>query len=172
MIRDRTFYYVAGEQEGAHSDDSSLISPSVASEVNAVLGTGAFPRIATRTINPDLFRTARSETEISGRLDHHLNNNQSLLLKYALTNNREVGDAFHNGGLIDPSGRGSSFIEDQGVTGSLTSILSQKALNSLRLQVSTRRAVLRTSDQFGPEIVVAGLLDFGRPYEGNPQRSP
>ena len=170
IIRNRTFYYVAGEQEGAHADDSSLISPPVAREINGVLGAGEFPNIAIRTINPDLFRTARDETEISGRLDHHLNDKHSLLLKYALTNNREVGDAFHNGGLVDPSGRGSSFIEDQGITGSLTSILSTNALNSLRFQVSTRRAVLRTGDQVGPEIVVAGLVDFGRSYDGNGRR--
>lgn len=170
IIHDRTFYYVAGEQEGAHGDDISLISPSVASEVNGVLGSGAFPRIAVRTINPYLFRTTRGETEISGRLDHHINNNQSLLLKYALTNNREVGDAFNNGGLIDPSGRGSSFIEDQGVTGSFTSILGKNAFSSLRFQISTRRAVLQTGDQVGPEIVVAGLVEFGRPYEGNDRR--
>src|SRR5215469_1918628 len=170
IIHDRTFYYVAGEQEGAHGDDSSLISAPVAAAINSLLSSGAFPGIATRSVNPDLFRTARGETEVSGRLDHHLNNNQSLLLKYALTNSREVGDAFHNGGLIDPSGRGSSFIVDQGVTGSLTSILRQNAVNSLRFQVSTRRAVLRTSDQIGPEIVVAGLVDFGRPYEGNDRR--
>lgn len=170
IIRDRTFYYVAGEQEGAHADDSSLISLSVARAINGVLASGEFPSIATRTINPDLFRTARGETEISGRLDHHLNDSQSLLLKYALTNSREVGDAFFDGGLVDPSGRGSSFIEDEGVTGSLTSILSPSALNSFRFQVSTRRAVLRTGDQVGPGIVLAGLVDFGRPYNGNDRR--
>ncbi|HST10697.1 MAG TPA: TonB-dependent receptor [Terriglobales bacterium] len=170
IVRSRTFYYFAGEQEGAHGDDSSLISPTVASEVNGVLGAGAFPRIATRTINPELFRTARAETEVSGRLDLHIADKHSLLLKYALTNNREVGDAFNTGGLVDPSGRGSSFIEDQGVTGSLTSILSNTALNSFRFQVSTRRAVLRTADQTGPEISIAGLVDFGRPYDGNDRR--
>jgi len=170
IVRDRTFYYVAGEQEGAHGDDSSLISPSVASAINGVLGSGAFSRIATRAINPALFRTARGETEVSGRLDHHIGDKHSLLLKYALTNNREVGDAFNTGGLVDPSGRGSSFIEDQGVTGSLTSILSNNALNSVRFQVSTRRAVLRTADQIGPEISIAGLVDFGRPYDGNDRR--
>jgi hypothetical protein len=170
IVRDRTFYYVAGEQEGAHGDDSSLISPSVATAINGLLGSGMFPAIATRIINPDLFRTARGETEISGRLDHHLNNNESVLLKYAMTNNREVGDAFNTGGLVDPSGRGSSFIEDQGVTGSLTSILSNNALNSIRFQVSTRRAVLKTGDQVGPEIAVAGLVAFGRPYQGNDRR--
>jgi outer membrane receptor protein involved in Fe transport len=170
IIRERTFYYLAGEQEGAHGDDSSLIPSSVAGTINGILGSGAFPRISTRAINPAVFRVARAETEVSGRLDHHLGNKHSLLLKYALTNNREAGDAFNNGGLVDPSGRGSSFVEDQGVTGSLTSVLSDNALNSVRFQVSTRRAVLRTADQIGPEVSIAGLVDFGRPYDGNGAR--
>lgn len=170
IVRDHTFYYVAAEQEGAHGDDSSLISSSIAGPINGVLGSSAFARIATRTINPDLFRTARGETEISGRLDQHIADKHSLLLKYALTNNREVGDAFNTGGLVDASGRGSSFIEDQGVTGSLSSILSSNALNSVRFQLSTRRAVLRTADQAGPGISIAGLIDFGRPYDGNDTR--
>jgi hypothetical protein len=69
IVGNRTFYYVAGEQEGAHRDDSSLISPSVASAINGVLDSGAFPRITTRAINPELFRIARAETEVSGRLE-------------------------------------------------------------------------------------------------------
>ena len=170
IIPGRTFYYFAGEQEGAHGDDSSLIPPSLAGMINSILGLGAFPRISTRAINPAVFRVARAETEVSGRLDHHLGNKHSLLLKYAFTNNREAGDAFNTGGLVDPSGRGSSFIEDQGLTGSLTSVLSNNALNSVRFQVSTRRAVLRTADQIGPEINIAGLVDFGRHYDGNDTR--
>jgi hypothetical protein len=170
IIRDRTFYYVAGEQEGAHGDDSSLISPSIASAVNGVLGSAAFPNLAVRFINPNIFRIAHAETELSGRLDHQIADKHSLLVKYVFTNNREVGDAFNTGGLVDPSGRGSSFIEDQGVTGSLTSVLSNAALNSVRFQVSTRSAVLKTTDQIGPEISIAGLVDFGRPYDGNGKR--
>lgn len=170
IVRDQTFYYVAGEQEGAHGDDSSLISPSVATVINGVLGSGGFSRIAVRAVNPDLFRTARGETELSARLDHHLTAKHSFFLKYALTNSREVGDAFNVGGLVDPSGRGSSFIEDQGVTGAITSILSNNVINSARFQVSTRRAVLRTGDQTGPGISIAGLVEFGRPYDGNGRR--
>src|SRR4030081_409111 len=170
VIRGRTFYYLAGEQEGAHGDDSSLIPPSVAGAINGILGSGAFPRIATRAINPAQFHVARAETEVSGRLDHQIASKHSLLLKYALTNNREAGDAFNTGGLVDPSGRGSSFIEDQGVTGSLISVLSNNALNSVRFQVSTRRAVLKTTDQIGPEISIAGLVEFGRSYDGNDKR--
>src|SRR5215475_11599993 len=37
IVRSRTFYYIAGEQEEAHGDDSSLISPSVANTVNSGL---------------------------------------------------------------------------------------------------------------------------------------
>jgi outer membrane receptor protein involved in Fe transport len=170
IVRDRTFYYVAGEQEGAHGDDSSLISSSVANTINGLLGSGVFPRITTRAINPGLFRTERAETEVSGRLDQHIVNRHSLLLKYSLTNNRETGDAFNTGGLVDPSARGSSFIEDEGIAGSLTSILSNQALNSVRFQVSTRRAVLRTTDPTGPGIAIAGLVDFGRSYDGNGRR--
>lgn len=170
VVHDRTFYYVAGEQEGAHGDDSSLISPSVATAVNGVLASGAFSRVGVRALNPDLFRTARGETELSARLDHHLSARNSFFLKYAATNSREIGDAFNTGGLVDPSGRGSSFIDDQGVTGSLTSILSNTAINSVRFQVSTRRAVLKTADQTGPGVSIAGLVDFGRPYYGNQRR--
>ena len=170
IVRNRTFYYVAGEQEGAHGDDSSLISPSVASLINGLLGSGAYPRLAVRAIIPELFRIARAETELSGRLDHHIGDKHSLLLKYTFTNNREEGEAFNTGGLVDPSGRGSSFVEDQGVTGSVTSVLSNTALNSARFQLSTRRAVLKTTDQIGPEISIAGLVDFGRPYDGNGKR--
>src|ERR1700681_1578994 len=170
MVRGRTFYYVAGEEEGAHSDDSSLIPPLVASAINNLLGSGAFPKIAIRSINPGLFHVARAETEFSGRLDDQISSKHSLLLKYALTNNREAGDAYNTGGLVDPSGRGSSFVQDQGVTGSLTSVLTDNALNSLRFQLSTRRALLRTTDQIGPEISIAGLVDFGRPYDGNGKR--
>jgi hypothetical protein len=170
IVRGRTFYYFAGEQEGAHGDDSSLISPSVASAINNLLDSGAFPKIATRSINAALFHVARAETEFSGRLDHQIGSKHSLLLKYALTNNRETGDAFNTGDLVDPSGRGSSFVEDQGVTGSLTSVLGNNAVNSVRFQVSTRRAVLRSTDQIGPAISIAGLVDFGRPYDGNDKR--
>src|ERR1700687_1836984 len=69
IVRGRTFYYFAGEQEGAHGDDSSLISPSVASAINALLGSGAFPRIATRAVNPARFHVGRGVTEGWGGLD-------------------------------------------------------------------------------------------------------
>jgi hypothetical protein len=36
--------------------------------------------------------------------------------------------------------------------------------------LATRHAVLRTNEPFGPEIEIAGLVTFGRPYAGNSER--
>jgi hypothetical protein len=169
-VPNRTFYYVAAEQEHARGDDSSLISPAVADTVNQALRSGDFPRLPVRALNPGLFPVERAETEASVKLNHQITNRHALVLKYALTNNREVGDAFNTGGIVDPSGRGSSFTEDQGLTGSLDSVPSSTAINALGWQVSTRRAVLRTAEQAGPGIDIAGLVQFGRPYAGNSRR--
>ncbi len=43
-------------------------------------------------------------------------------------------------------------------------------VNDLRFQLATRRVALRTNDQAGPEIDINGLINFGRPHEGNSRR--
>ena len=113
---------------------------------------------------------SRAETEAAGKLDHRLTKNTSLMLRYAFTNNQESGDAFNTSGLIDASGRGSSYTSDNALAGSLTTVLGSDAVSDFRFQVATRHAVLRTNQPFGPEIDIAGLVTFGRPYAGNSER--
>jgi hypothetical protein len=171
IIRNRTFYYFAGEQERSRGDDSSLIAAGVASTINALLSSGAYPRLSTRQLNPNTFHVERAETEASGKLDHQINARHSLLLKYAFTNNREVGDTFNVSGLVDPSGRGASFTRDQGLTAAVNSILSASVVNNAAIQVSRRTQVLRSTDQAGPGIQIAGDAEFGRPFSGNSHRT-
>ncbi len=170
VIKNRTFYYAAIEQEHYRGQSSADISPGVALAINAFLATGAYPRLSTRQIATHFFPVARAETEAAGRLDHQLKENTSLMLRYAFTNNKESSDAFNTTGLVDASGRGSSFTSDQSLSGSLTSVYGSEAVGDLRFQASTRRAVLRTNDSLGPEIVIAGLADIGRPYGGTSAR--
>jgi hypothetical protein len=92
------------------------------------------------------------------------------MLRYTFTNNKESGDAFNTSGLIDASARGSSFTSDNALSGSLTTVLGSEAVSDLRFQAATRHAVLRTNEPFGPEIDIAGLVTFGRPYAGNSER--
>jgi hypothetical protein len=138
--------------------------------LNAFLATGAFPGLATRQITTAFSPIARAETEAAGKLDHQLTKNTALMVRYTFTSNKEAGDAFDTNGLIDASARGSGFTSDNALSGSFTTVLGSEAVSDLRFQAATRHAVLRTNDPFGPEIDIAGLVTFGRPYAGNSER--
>ena len=141
---------MAAEQEHNRGQNGSDIDPTAASTINAFLATGAFPGLATRQITTNFFPISRAETEAAGKLDHQLTKNTSWMLRYAFTNDRESGDAFNTGGLIDLSARGSSFMSDSALSGSLTTVLSSEAVSDFRFQAATRHAVLRTNGIFRP----------------------
>ena len=170
LVKDRTFYYAAFEQEYKQGQGDSDINPSLISGINEFLSTQAFPRLGIRQLTPGFFPLARAETEASAKVDHQISGRNSLMLRYAFTNNREASDAFNTDGLTDPSARGSSFTEDHALVGSLTSLFSPRSVNELRFQPATRRVTLRTNQQSGPEIEIVGLADFGHPYAGNNRR--
>jgi hypothetical protein len=170
IVKDRTFYYFAVEQEHNRGQNSSDIDPNVASAINALLSTGAFPNLVTRQITTGFFPISRAETEAAGRLDHQITKSTSLMLRYAFTNNREASDAFNTGGLFDASARGSSFTSDNALSGSLTTIYGSQGVGDLRFEAATRHAVLRTNEGLGPEIDIAGLATFGQPYGGSSER--
>ena len=170
VVKNRTFYYAAIEQEHNRGQSGSDIDPGIAAAINTALATGAFPGLATRQITTGFFATSRAETEVAGRLDQQLTKNTSLMLRYAFTNNKEAGDAFNAGGLADASARGSSFTSDNALSGWLTTVFGSEAVGDLRFQAATRRAVLRPNDAVGPEIDIAGVASFGRLYAGTSQR--
>jgi hypothetical protein len=170
IVKDRTFYYAAVEQEHNRGQNGSDIDPAVALTINSFLAAGAFPGLATRRITTNFFPISRAETEAAGKLDHELTKSTSLMLRYAFTNNREAGDAFNTSGLEDASARGSSFIADNALSGSLTTVYGSDAVGDLRFQAATRHAVLRPTESSGPEIDIAGVVDFGRPYGGLSER--
>ena len=170
IVKDRTFFYAAAEQEHNRGQIGSDLDPTVVSTINSFLGTGAFPGLATRQIATGFSPTARAETETAGKLDQQLTRNTPLMLRYTFTNNKESGDAFNTNGLLDASARGSGFTSDNALSGALTTILGSQAVSDVRFQAATRLAVLRTNKPFGPEIDIAGLVTFGRPYNGNSNR--
>jgi outer membrane receptor protein involved in Fe transport len=170
VIKDKTFYYAALEQEHNRGQIGSDIDSTVASTINAFLATGAFPGLATRQITTAFSPIARAETEAVGKLDHQLTKNNTLMLRYVFTNNKESGDAFNTSGLVDASARGSTFTSDNALSGSLTTVLNSEAVSDLRFQAATRHVVLRTNEPFGPEIDIAGVVTFGLSYVGNSER--
>src|SRR6202521_1160376 len=170
VVTDKTFYYAAVEQEHNRGQIGSDIDPTAASTINAFLTTGAFPGLATRQITTAFSPIARAEAEAADKLDDQLTKNTALMLRYTFTNNKESGDAFNTNALIDASARGSSFTSDNALACCPTTVLGSEAVSDLRFQGATRHAVLRTNEPFGPEIDIAGLVTFGRPYAGNSKR--
>jgi len=170
LIKDRAFYYTAFEQERTRTESGSDLDPGTVSAINQFLSGGAFPRLTTRRIATGFFPVTRAETEVSGKINHQFNERRSAMLRYAFTNNREAGDSFNTSGLTDASARGSSFTADHALVGSFVSLIGEKAVSDLRFQVATRRVALRANEQVGPEIDINGLINFGRPYEGNSRR--
>jgi hypothetical protein len=171
IVKDKTFFYAGFEQEHNRSQDDSFIAPALRSVVNQILADSAFPGLATDQIADQFFPTSRAETEASGKLNHQLTQANSFMLRYAFTNNREAGEAFNTAGWTDASARGSAFTKDHAVVGSLTTVFNPQSIGDLRFQIADRQVVLRTNDAAGPGITIAGLLQFGRPYDGNGLRS-
>jgi hypothetical protein len=165
--KNRTFFYTAFEQEHTRTQESSDISTAALDEINGALRTGVLPEFPRRQISSDLFPVTHAETEASGKLNHQLSDRQSLMLRYAFTNNREAGDAFNTSALNDFSSRGSSFTRDHALVGSLVSLFATNVVNDARLQLASRQVTLRTTDQSGPGVEIAGIATLGRPYGGN-----
>jgi len=171
--RDKTFYYVAGEQEMAHGEDANDLNPSTLKAINAAIAN--YSPLHHLVLEPGFFPTTDQETELSARLDHVLSPRESISARYAFTNGRNVNDAFNTDEQADFSARGSSFIADNSLNTTLSSTLSETLLNNVSFELAQRRAVERTALASGPGIQrpgiqIAGLVYFGTPYSGNSRR--
>lgn len=165
--RNRAFYYLAAEQEYARGEEASGIGPQQAAIIdNALRQMGPLRGFR---LHQGFFPTTNQETEFSVRTDRVLKTGH-WMLRYALTNNRAVNDAFNLDDLCDLSTRGSSFVSDNSIQGAWDKVLSPQILNQFGFELSQRHAVLRTDSSSGPGIVVAGIAQFGTPYAGNSQR--
>lgn len=165
--KDRLFYYVAAEQEMARGEDAGDFNGSSAAAINAALGQSG-PRRGFH-LQQGFFPTTNEETELSGRFDRASAAN-NMMLRYALTNNRSVNDAFGTDDLTDLSSRGSAFYNDNSINGSWTHTFSPQQLNLLSYEVSQRRVDLRTTSAQGPGIIIPGIARFGTPFTGNSRR--
>ena len=168
LQKDKTFFYVAAEQEIAHGEDTNDLKPTTVSTINAALQQPG-PAHGL-TLRSGLFPTTAQETEISGRIDRVLTKRQSAMVRYAFTNGRNGFDAFNTDELSDSSARGSSFTADNSFSGTLTSTLSSAVLNKFSFELAQRRAVERTGSTSFPGISIPGVALFGTPFAGNSRR--
>ena len=168
LQRNRTFYYVAAEQEIAHGQDTNDLRPATVSQINAALAQpGPLQGVA---LQGGFFPTSDQETELSGRIDRTLTAKHAAMLRYAFTNTRNVNDAFNTDDLSDQTARGSSFFADNSLNGTLISAFTPALLNRFNFELAQRRAVERTGSSATPGVLIPGIAQFGTPYAGNSRR--
>lgn len=166
--RDKTFYYLAAEQELARGEDTNDLRPATLAQINGALQQpGPLRGLSLQT---GFFPTIDQETELSGRLDRNLSPHQTAMLRYAFTNTRNVSDAFNADDLSDRTARGSSFVADNSLNGTLSSTFGTNGLNKFSFELAQRRAVQRTGSTALPGVLVPGVVLFGTPYFGNSRR--
>ena len=170
LKRDRLFFYAAAEQEHLSSEDEAEISRPARTDINSLLASGFAPRLAVRSLTAGRFPIGADETEAAGKLTYLAGSNHTLNFRFAFTDARDRGEAFNTDVLSDRSARGSAYTKDYQFTGSAISVLSEKLINDLRFQASTRRAVTRGGDTAGPGIEISGLARFGPPYDAEGSR--
>ena len=163
--RDRTFYYLAAEQEIAQGEDVTDLSPDTVSAINAA--APRFGALGSLQLHSGFFPTTDQQTELSARLDRTLTSREALMMRYAFTNTRSVADAFNTDDLTDLSARGSTFVADNSINSTLTSTLSANGLNQLNFELAQRRFDARTADATTPGVFIPGVALFGTPYFGN-----
>ena len=163
----KMFYYTAAEQEMARGEEASDLSPQLVARIDRELV--AQGPLRGFQLHEGFFPTTNQETEFSIRADRPFSKS-SVMVRYALTNNRSVNDAFNTDDLSDVSARGSAFYDDNGVNGSWSTTFSPRLMNQLTLEVAQRRVVQRSGTETGPGVVVAGIAQFGKPYTGNSRR--
>jgi len=166
--RDKTFYYVAAEHELAHGEDSNDLMPSTLNTINTALKQ--YGPLSNLMLQTGFFPTTDQETELSGRIDRALTAKEALMLRYAFTNSRNVNDAFNTDELTDRTARGSSFIADNSLNGTLSSTLGEASFNKLNFELAQRRAVEDTGSTSGAGVLVPGVALFGTPWSGNTRR--
>lgn len=161
------FYYVAAEEEIARGEEADDFDSQLAHEIDGAV-TRVGPLRGFR-LKQGFFPTTNEETELAGRADRSFGRS-SLMLRYALTNNRAVNNAFNTDDLTDLSARGSAFYDDNSINGSWNDTFSSRQVNQLNFQIAQRRVALRTNSTSGPGVVVASVAEFGTPYSGNSRR--
>ncbi len=165
LQRNRTFYAVAAEQEMARGEEVNDLSPALLTELRAV--SAKSPMLASLSFPTGFFPVTDQQTELSSRLDRTISPTESLMLRYAFTNTRNVADGFDTDEITDLSARGSTFVADNSLNSTLTSTRNAGLLNQLHFELAQRRFVSRTEDATTPGVLIPGVVLFGTPETGN-----
>ncbi|MEP6534269.1 MAG: TonB-dependent receptor [Bryobacteraceae bacterium] len=155
IVRDRTFFSLALEQEWERSEEFSETPGRLV--VRPGLTQGLFP-------------ASSSQTEFSLKLNHQIGSKHTLSARYAYSRGRTSHDMQDGENFTDASARGSSLTRDHSVVADWTFVITPTLVNDMRGQVAERSVGL-TPNSSGPMVEIPGVITFGQSYRLNGART-
>jgi hypothetical protein len=134
--KDKTFLYA--NYEAQRRGESPFYNSAVLSNIAAInnVKTNVFGLPA----EPNLGSVLRTNDSDNGfiRLDRSFGPNENLFVRYFVNDGRLLNQSPLNDGFDLPSAFKNNFYRDQSLSGALTSVISPKLVNDLRLQFARR----------------------------------
>jgi outer membrane receptor protein involved in Fe transport len=176
--KDKTFFFL--NYEGRRSAQSPTYAPDLFSNIanidqaKAYLGLspeGCNLPPAQCTLSPTAYLQSVLKTVNNdygfARLDHQINTNNRLAIRYIVEDARDLGELIGNtedgGGVGSPSGARNLFIRDQSLVGTLNSVLKPNLVNTVLGQYA-RRHYNFPGATGEPDLSVVNDLEFGHNF--------
>jgi hypothetical protein len=164
IARNRTFYFGNVERKRLDQTGVSSITPANVAAINARLAQVGYAGLPVTTgIYPNPVHT----TNILGKVDHQSGADQ-VSIRYARYGVRSE-NARGVGALNAPSGSTGLENVDQSIAVSNVWTISPDTVNETRVQVAHGDLKAFSTDQTGPQVIIAGVATFGT-FSSSPTR--
>jgi len=178
ITKDKTFFFV--NYEGKRRGESPTYAPDLFNNIAQIdlaksyLGLspeGCYLAPAKCTAAPSSYLNSVLKTADNdygfARLDHEINNNNRLAIRYSVEDARDLGELIGNtedgGGIGTPSGGRSLLVRDQSLVGTLNSIITPNLVNTALVQYARRHYNFPGSTG-EPDLSVVNDLEFGHNF--------
>jgi hypothetical protein len=178
IVKDKTFFFI--NYEGKRRAESPNFAPDLINNVDNIDAAKRYLGLAPEgclgvptSCTGSNFSYLRSVLKITnndygfGRLDHQINTNNRLAIRYNVEDARDLGEligqTLDGGGIAMPSGGRDLFIRDQSVVGTLSSILTPNLVNTALVQYARRHYEFRSATG-EPDLSIVNDLESGRNF--------
>ena len=165
LARNRTFYFANVERKLLDQTGVATILPANVPIINARLAQAGYQG---QPVATGIYPNPVHSTNVLGKIDHQVSSADQLSIRYALydvlsSNARGAGQ------LNAPSGStGLDNIDQSFAIGNVWT-LSPNTVNETRVQVASADLEASSTDQIGPQVIIAGVATFGT-FSSSPTR--
>ena len=162
LIKNKTFFFM--NYEGVRRGEAPILPPDFRDNFAVINLAKSYMGIPAE--DPGVLKTKDNDYGFV-RIDHQLNNNNRLSLRYNVEDARDlnqlVGNTEDGGGIGAPSGGRDLFIRDQAVVGTLNTLLKPSLVNTALVQYARRHYNFPgTTGQ--PDLDIPNDLSFGHNF--------